>query len=264
LRNLIVRFGRVPTVLVVTVLSTVLAVILSGVVTLIIEGGYNTASMTESYVISALVAIVVAPMASWYLVGLLIRLHTLETEMREQASRDALTGLLTRRHFVEAAEFEIGRSIRYDRPLSVIMLDLDEFKEINDTLGHAVGDQVLRVVGERISSCLREVDLAGRVGGEEFALVLPETTQDAAAEVAERIVRSIGAQPIDVAGVPVRVTASAGVAEQSSDDYGALSSFDTALMHADQAMYAAKREGRNRVHEYDAEDDAADRTSQTV
>jgi diguanylate cyclase (GGDEF)-like protein len=255
MRHLIVRFGRVPTVFVVTVASTVLAVIFSGLITLVLEGGYNAASMTESYIISALVAVIVAPIASWYIVGLLIRVHALEMETREQASHDVLTGLLNRRHFVEAAEIELSRAIRYDRPLSVIMLDLDEFKAINDTLGHAVGDQVLMAVGNRITSCLREVDLAGRMGGEEFALVLPETPWEAAAEVAERIVRSIGGHPVDVAGAQVRVTASAGVAEQSADDSGALSSFDVALMHADQAMYAAKREGRNRVHAHDAGDE---------
>jgi len=234
--------------------SIVMATIVSALITALIEGRFEPLSQRESFIITVIACLIVAPLASWYIVGLLIKVHALEAEMREQATRDGLTGLLTRRHFVESAELELSRTIRYNRRLSVVMLDLDEFKAINDSMGHAVGDQVLRAVGSRVASCLREVDLAGRMGGEEFAIVLPETSQGAAAEVAGRIVHAIGDYPIDVDGVPVRVTASAGIAELPEDATGDLSSFDTVLMHADQAMYAAKRAGRNRVHAYVAED----------
>jgi len=251
-RQLITRLGRVRTVVVVTLVSVVLANVVSLVLDGALERGFDAHGVYLTVVIASLAAIVVAPASSWYIIGLLVRVGALEEDMRRQASYDSLTQLYNRGHFVELAERELSRSTRYSHVVSVIMLDLDEFKHINDTRGHAAGDEVLRSVGDRMRSCLREIDIAGRVGGEEFAIVLPETHIAAATAVAGRIIREIGGRPYEGGAEDLRVTASAGVAETGADNESALSSLDTLLQHADRALYEAKREGRDRVRAYSA------------
>jgi len=157
--------------------------------------------------------------------------------------KDFLTGLFNRRYFMELAEAELIRSERYDRPLSVFMLDVDHFKKINDTHGHNAGDAVLRRLGEIMQNALREVDIIGRMGGEEFAILLPETTLENAAMVAERLREKISLQAISLSGgLPLHITVSIGVAALSGKDLN----IDTLLSFADEALYEAKRE-RNQV-----------------
>jgi diguanylate cyclase (GGDEF)-like protein len=161
----------------------------------------------------------------------------------DQSTKDNLTGLGNRRTTLEElqARFELGR--RHGRALSVIMCDLDNFKQINDTLGHGAGDVVLREFGERVRHNLRASDLAGRIGGEEFLLVLPETDLDGALLLAERVRAAAADVPFDLPGGPIRVTCSLGVAQRRSVDRdgGAL------MARADGALYEAKRHGRNQV-----------------
>jgi diguanylate cyclase (GGDEF)-like protein len=161
----------------------------------------------------------------------------------DQSTRDNLTGLGNRRTTLEELQgrFELGR--RHARALSVIMCDLDNFKQINDTLGHGAGDVVLREFGERVRHSLRTSDLAGRIGGEEFLLVLPETELDGALLLAERVRAATADVAFDLPGGPIRVTCSLGVAQRRNIDRdgGAL------MARADGALYEAKRRGRNRV-----------------
>jgi diguanylate cyclase (GGDEF)-like protein len=163
--------------------------------------------------------------------------------MRFLAERDALTGLYNRRSFDQQMDAEIARFERYHRPFSVIMMDLDFFKKVNDQYGHDAGDDVLRTVGGIIASSLRDVDIAARVGGEEFALLLPETDKAAAVEIAERIRRRIETTEITAAGHRLQVTSSAGVmaVPANASDVG------NVMRAADQLLYEAKRLGRNRV-----------------
>jgi diguanylate cyclase (GGDEF)-like protein len=163
--------------------------------------------------------------------------------LEAQVRKDFLTGLFNRRYFMELAEAELIRSERYDRPLSVFMLDVDYFKKINDTHGHNAGDAVLRRLGEIMQNALREVDIIGRMGGEEFAILLPETTLKNAAMVAERLREKISLQAISLSGgLPLHITVSIGVAALSGKDLN----IDTLLSFADEALYEAKRE-RNQV-----------------
>ena len=168
----------------------------------------------------------------------------LEKELERQAHIDVLTGLNNRRHFLELAEHELSRARRHGNPLSMLMLDVDHFKQCNDSHGHHVGDQVLQKLGTICSATLREADLPGRIGGEEFAVLLPETDAAQALEVAERLRLAFAAAltPLEHGG-SVRFTVSIGVAHLTAadDDLGDL------LKRADAALYAAKNLGRNRV-----------------
>lgn len=183
-----------------------------------------------------------------YLVGIgtdITERRTLEMELEQQAHTDALTGLSNRRYFIEQAELELARSKRYGKLLSMLMLDLDEFKAVNDRYGHHVGDTVLHKVGEVFRNRLREFDVVGRIGGEEFAVLLPETDIDRAFEVAERLRLDIAAAEIQPEpGKLLGITASIGVATLTAEEVD----IDRLLKFADQAMYEAKRNGRNRVY----------------
>ncbi|MDQ3571549.1 MAG: diguanylate cyclase [Actinomycetota bacterium] len=163
----------------------------------------------------------------------------------EQAVTDELTGLQNSRAFRETAHREAERALRFDHPLSLIILDLDDFKAINDTHGHAQGDEVLRAVGRVLASEPRAIDEAARYGGEEFVVALPETDAEGAVEVAERIRVRLESEriPNRAGGEPLRVTASFGTATMpgSADDVRDL------FVAADQALYRAKRSGKNRV-----------------
>ena len=161
--------------------------------------------------------------------------------VQRQAITDELTGLVNRRRFLEALGSEIVRAGAFGTPLAVVLADLDDFKVINDRFGHHAGDDVLRGFAELVRAHLRDVDVPGRLGGEEFAIIVPETDAAGAEAVAERVRRSLAA--LRVADAPeFAVTASFGVAEYTPDEDG-----DSLLRRADDAMYRAKRLGKNRV-----------------
>lgn len=163
------------------------------------------------------------------------------------AITDPLTGLHNRRHFFELANLEIAAAQRYERPLSVMMVDLDHFKQVNDQFGHLAGDQVLKAFAKRTLDCVREVDVVGRYGGEEFALLLPDTALLAAVEMGERLRLAISSTPIQTEDADVPVTVSVGVAEYL---YGEEITSDALFDRADQALYDAKEGGRDRVCHY--------------
>jgi diguanylate cyclase (GGDEF)-like protein len=165
-------------------------------------------------------------------------------ELHATASSDALTGLASRRRFMEALELELKRAQRHERPCSVLMLDVDHFKRINDGFGHPVGDEVLTNLGRLIARSVRSTDVAGRIGGEEFALLLPETDIDGAKEIAERLRAAVEQLSVDDGrGRSVRFTVSVGAASLGRS---ATTSHEL-LADADRALYEAKHLGRNRV-----------------
>lgn len=158
------------------------------------------------------------------------------------ANMDALTGTLSRRNFFNLAEQELARSSRYALPLMALMLDLDHFKEINDRYGHATGDAVLQGFVRTVTVVLRESDLIGRIGGEEFALLLPSTTLEGGCALAQRIIDSVRANPIVVGGQTIVYTVSAGACCLEKH-----ASFAAILADADAALYRAKSSGRDRL-----------------
>lgn len=166
-----------------------------------------------------------------------------EAALRDLAWRDPLTGELNRGHFLVRANEEQERARRYQSPLGILMLDLDNFKEINDQYGHAAGDTVLQTVCERWRAVLRNVDLLGRIGGEEFAILLPDSDWEATQIVAERLRASVADEPIYSMSHEICCTVSGGITMVGAEDQ----SVQDALRRADDALYRAKHQGRNRM-----------------
>jgi diguanylate cyclase (GGDEF)-like protein len=164
-------------------------------------------------------------------------------DVQRLAITDPLTGLYNQRHFTTAAEAEVRRACRYGRPLSAVMMDIDHFKRVNDSYGHTTGDRLLQKVAEGCRKELRQADVVGRYGGDEFAIMLPEIDLAAAKQVAERLRRTIAQTQLKTAKGPARVTASLGVAAVDCDNIR----LEALLSRADKALYVAKRKGRNQV-----------------
>lgn len=165
-------------------------------------------------------------------------------ELEYCARFDPVTGVANRRYFAEMVEAELARSSRYGRPLSILMMDIDHFKEINDTHGHQTGDIVLQTLYETCKGVLREIDVVGRWGGDEFAILLPETRPATALKVAKRLRSAIESATVSLeTHFPLHFSVSIGCASRIGGD----DDLDTILNLADKALYDAKRGGRNRV-----------------
>lgn len=176
-------------------------------------------------------------------VGIAIQNARLFKEVQQLAHTDSLTGLNNRRRFFELAQHEFKRWERHPTPLAVIMLDIDHFKSVNDTYGHAIGDLALQTVARRCKQAVRNIDILGRYGGEEFVSILLGTDLHGARGVAERLRQCVGNLPIETENGPLTVTISIGIAELTPDCHD----LDLLLRRADQALYMAKQAGRNRV-----------------
>ena len=165
-------------------------------------------------------------------------------EMRHLATTDALTGVANRRHFVEAGMHEVKRVLRYGGKLAVLMVDIDHFKVINDTWGHPTGDRSIQALARAMVAGVRDQDMVGRLGGEEFSALLPETDGEGASLIAERLRLAIQEANVVTAtdGNIVRFTISIGVAAIADDK-----TFEELMSRADKALYQAKNSGRNRV-----------------
>ncbi len=175
----------------------------------------------------------------------------LVAELSHRANVDGLTNLTNRRHFMDLFRRELNRAQRMRRPLAVMIADIDHFKKVNDTQGHAAGDEVLRTVAECIRQAVRDVDICARLGGEEFVILLPDTMGDAAGVAAERIRRSVQGlscgrdMPAVTVSIGISVWDSFGTAEELRTHLP-----DMLLRQADKSLYAAKENGRNRVEIY--------------
>ncbi len=171
------------------------------------------------------------------------RIHQLNNRLERLAMTDELTGLANRRSFFLQGEAEIQRVLRYPAPLSLLMLDIDRFKSINDTYGHAVGDLILQRIADTLRVHIRETDVVARLGGEEFGILLLCTQAAGAVELAERLRLAVEQESYEFQGQRIRATISVGVAEYRSD----MPDLDAVLHKADAAMYQAKSQGRNQV-----------------
>jgi diguanylate cyclase (GGDEF)-like protein len=176
-------------------------------------------------------------------IGTSLERSRLFQEVQSLALTDHLTGLRNRRSLFELGTIEFSRSLRMQRDFCCMMLDLDHFKQINDTYGHPVGDQVVQEFAKRCQCSLRDVDLIGRYGGEEILIFLPETDLQTAMEVAERLRASVAERPINISGQKINITVSIGVSGQDENTL----ELETLIARADQAMYMAKHKGRNCV-----------------
>jgi len=181
-------------------------------------------------------------------------------ELRHLAITDSLTNLYNRRHFLELCEQELRRASRYRLAIGLLILDADHFKTINDTHGHAVGDEVLRIISRLCRTQLREVDVIGRIGGEEFAILLPQTGFPATHEIAERLRSAIGQTALPLAnGGMLRFTVSIGGCVLVDGRLNVSELFKV----ADRALYVAKNNGRNRVEVYQEDPASGDDSAQS-
>ncbi len=225
-------------------LITVLAVIGSLSVTFgfhsyLIRHGSRLSNV--SWLISSVTPLLVAPTVSFFFVYLLQELDKARQAAHTLAVQDYLTGLYNRRYFMAHADIEFAKAQRYRTPLSVLALDADHFKAINDTYGHPAGDQVLVAIGQVMQSCVRALDLPARSGGEEFMVLLPMTDAASAMAMAERIREEMASKVITHEQQTVRVTLSVGVASLTPST----TSMDELLTQCDKALYSAKAAGRN-------------------
>jgi diguanylate cyclase (GGDEF)-like protein len=176
-------------------------------------------------------------------VAIAIQNASLLAEVHRLAITDEGTGIFNRRHFFQLAEQEFSRALRYKHPLSAIIVDVDEFKAFNDRYGHIVGDQVLRQVAQALKNNLREGDILGRYGGEEFSILLPSTDRQSARKVAERLCEQVAASGVKTETEVLNVTVSIGAAELKPKMNHLLALVEI----ADRAMYTAKAKGGNRA-----------------
>lgn len=193
--------------------------------------------------IALFVVTVVTLLARWRVLLLLEKLADNRRMLGVLASQDHLTGTMNRRRFLEACDEELTRARRYRESSAFVIIDIDHFKHINDGYGHPAGDQVLKSFATTCRQCLREVDHFGRLGGEEFGILLPSTSLEGAEQLAERIRLHVASIEIAWNGTPLHITASFGITEIAEADV----SFDTVYVRADKALYQAKEKGRNRT-----------------
>ena len=240
-RGVLLRMGRTRAVIAITVLSVAASLAVTAVVNL---GLGQASQMASDLLVATIVPLLVAPLVSSAALGLLAEVEAARRALREVAIRDGLTHLHNRRFFAARLVAEIERARREASPLTLVLIDVDHFKRINDAWGHAIGDEVLCRVAETLMACVRPYDLSARYGGEEFVALLPGTTLAEAAVVAERIRLAIESLsiPVPAAAASPQVTASLGVAS-----LGPLPDNGEGLQQrADQALYEAKAAGRNR------------------
>lgn len=183
--------------------------------------------------------------------------------LSEVSTRDSLTGLYNRWFVLEKIDSEMNRALRHGSPMSLLMLDIDHFKSVNDTWGHPAGDQVLQAIGKLLRESCRVYDVPGRYGGEEFCIVLPETKTGSTHVVAERIRSRLESTALPCGNTSIRVTASIGIAGMDLSMANEMLSPAGLINRADRALYSAKNRGRNRVEMWDHElfDGAASDTS---
>lgn len=173
-----------------------------------------------------------------------LKIKLLQDRLKDLANTDPLTRLSNRRHLFSALNSELERSQRSDKPCSLVMVDVDHFKSVNDTYGHQLGDEVLISVASHLEECMRVYDLAARFGGEEFALLMPGTDSTQATAIAERIRTVVEEMTFTEQLKPLHLTISAGVATYPGPD---IATADDLIRVADHALYRAKDAGRNRV-----------------
>lgn len=177
-----------------------------------------------------------------------LQLQAANRELQRLSSTDRLTGLCNRGHWEEALRLEYARHLRYGTPAALVMFDIDHFKRVNDTYGHQCGDKVIQRVADVVREHIRDSDIAGRYGGEEYAVLLPDTDKHGGEIFAERLRVAIQAQEILHDGEVIRCTVSLGVADMSTP----MNEYKTLIECADQALYASKNNGRNQVSLYKA------------
>ncbi|MGB0203976.1 MAG: GGDEF domain-containing protein [Neptuniibacter sp.] len=245
MRDIITRMGRLGVSLAVTIVSVVLSVLITMVVLWVTDSGPQTYKI--ALFISILCPALIAPMVTWYLIGLLIKLHELEEKQRELATYDELTGTMNRRTFFESFNTLKKIADRNHSHLTLAYIDIDDFKAINDTYGHMVGDEVLRSFADTLKEGARGSDIIARMGGEEFAILLPDTDIQGAYAILERLRTQICTKTLRIEEHAINLSISVGLSHSQKEKELAV---EQLIKQADQALYQAKSEGKNCIVQY--------------
>ena len=243
MRQKITRLGRPRLLALITLVAVIGSVTITAVVNTLIGRTLDSGGVF----IAIAAPVILAPSIGWYLIGLMMRIHQLEEEARTIATYDMLTGLLTRRAFLTSCESAYQITKRNKSFFSVAYIDIDNFKKLNDTFGHGGGDEVLKSLGSTINKYKRASDLAGRIGGEEFALAFPNTNLEGALHMAEKLCRVARGNCVTYENKLINYTISIGVETSGQADEEDLYQI---LKHSDDALYQAKRAGKDRVVAY--------------
>lgn len=249
MREFIRKIGKLQSIALFSFVAIVVSILSTLVITTILQWFGIQINLTAGIWISVFVTLSIAPMMSWLMIGLLLQLDQLETEMRQLATYDSLTGLFNRREFLDRANYFHKVAQRENMPYALIIADLDNFKEINDDFGHLTGDQTLENLGLAVRNNLRESDLACRYGGDEFLFFLPNSTKDQAQQFGHRL-HEIVKSGIECAWLDIDLSISLGIAcfpDIPAEDVEEL------ILAADNAMYRAKLTGGNGTRHYNLE-----------
>ena len=239
MKFLLLKLGHIKSVIVITLFSVLSSILITY---LIMRFADMNEVMGIGLLISTIVPLIVAPPVTITLNNLLFQTFKLETEMRTLASTDYLTQLLSRREWIDQATRYMNLADRSSNQISILMIDLDNFKGINDNFGHLIGDKALVLFAESIRASCRSSDISGRFGGEEFIILLPNTPEQQALQFSERLHYRTRLLEIESGGDIVTLTASIGVSIYSQETPFNL---DTLISHADNALYQAKDQGKN-------------------
>jgi diguanylate cyclase (GGDEF)-like protein len=234
-----IRYGLWAVVLAWTLIAIALSLIVTSAIVIAIWGGIGWIDLG----MSALITAIVTPPISYHVGGLMQELNRSRLSLRRLAQIDALTGIANRGYFLQHAEFLLRIDPAPVSPIAALMIDIDHFKDINDRSGHAAGDAVISAVAEILQHNIRGSDLLGRYGGEEFAVLLPNTNRETAISIADRMRVAISENPKLQFLAGRAVTVSIGVTETSHAPV-----LDRLLLAADHALYKAKAAGRNRTN----------------
>ena len=246
MRQFIRRIGQIRTVALFSGFALIVSLLSTLLITTILQSFEVEINLRAGLLISIFVTLSIAPIMSWFMIGLFLKVDRLEAEMRQLATYDSLTGLLTRREFLERVTYFQKVALRERLPFALIIADLDNFKEINDQFGHLTGDQTLRTFGKIILENLRESDLACRFGGDEFVFFLPNATKEKAHRFGDRI-HTIIDKAIDCSGLEIELSISLGTVCYPEIT---VESIEEMIAAADDALYQAKRAGGNKTRHY--------------
>ncbi len=242
--KLLAKLGRFNTVTFITIGAAAASVAITATAASILNNsGYNI-RIDIAIAFAACITVLIVPPISWFLVGSMLKIYRVEEKMRRLASYDSLTGLFSRHSFFDSANNYLSLAKREKIVFSVMIIDLDKFKLINDKYGHPAGDAVLKLFADVVNSVARRSDIVGRLGGEEFAIVLPNTTTREAIEFSGRLHDAINKAVLKYNEVFISYTASIGL---TAFDPDTSDNIDDLLARADLALYQAKRAGRNQT-----------------